>query len=136
MKYYSKIDLWYKILILIVIIILIASLVMLIFTNKSIDVIFAGIIIVLILAFILSITFNTYYEFKDDYLYCRSGIFSEKIKYKDIKSVKKSNNMFSSMALSRDRIEIKTSNNIFLGLTYISPFNQDEFMEMLSKRIK
>jgi uncharacterized membrane protein YdbT with pleckstrin-like domain len=136
MKYYSKIDLWYKILISIVIIILIASLVILIFTNKSIDVIFAGIIIVLILAFILSITFNTYYEFKDDYLYCRSGIFSEKIKYKDIKSVKKSNNMFSSMALSRDRIEIKTSNNIFLGLTYISPFNQDEFMEMLSKRIK
>lgn len=135
MKYYSKIDLWYKILISIVIIILIASLAMLIFTIKNIELVFAAIIIILIIAFILSIMFNTYYEFKDDYLYCRSGIFSEKIKYKDIKSIKKSNNMFSSMALSRDRIEIKTSDNIFLGLTYISPSNQDEFIEMLNKKI-
>jgi len=136
MKYYSKIDLWYKILISIVIVILITSLVMVIFTFKSMELILAVIIIALIIVFILSIYFNTYYEFKDNYLYCKSGIFCEKIKYKDIKSIKKSKNMFSSMALSRDRIEIKTSDNIFLGLTYISPFNEDEFMELLNRKMK
>lgn len=134
MRYYSKIDLWYKILISIVIIILITSIVMLMFTFKNIELVFAVIMIMFIIVFILSITFNTYYEFKKDYLYCKSGIFSEKIKYKDIKNIKKSNNMFSSMALSRDRIEIKTSDNIFLGLTYISPSNQDEFIEILNSK--
>lgn len=135
MKYYSKIDLWYKILISIVIIILLTSLIMLIFTFRNIESLFAIIIIIPIIAFLLSLTLNTYYEFKDDYLYCRSGIFVERIKYKDIKSVKKSKNMLSSMALSRDRIEIKTSDNIFTGLTYISPVNQDEFLEILNKKI-
>lgn len=88
-----------------------------------------------VIGLLLWIYYGTYYEFRDDYLYCRCGPFSEKIAYDKIKSVKLSRNMLSSMALSLDRIEIKQHGKGFLlGTTYISPENREEFMRDLVSR--
>jgi len=57
-----------------------------------------------VIALLLWIYYGTYYELRDDYLYCKCGPFSEKIAYIKVKSVKLSRNMLSSMALSLDRI--------------------------------
>lgn len=139
MRFNSKIDLSYKILMGTIIFILILSFGALIISMPELSIEEQLALVVLITAtllFMLSITFNTYYEFKEDYLYCRSGVFAEKIKYDKIQSVKKSKNMFSSMALSRDRIEIKTSNNIITGVTYISPERAEEFLKILEEKRK
>ncbi|MDW7740613.1 MAG: PH domain-containing protein, partial [Bacillota bacterium] len=82
-----------------------------------------------VIALLLWVYYGTYYELRDDYLYCRCGPFFEKIAYSKIKSVRLSRNMLSSMALSLDRIEIKQHGKGFiLGTTYISPENREEFM--------
>jgi uncharacterized membrane protein YobD (UPF0266 family) len=87
------------------------------------------------LIFMLWIYFSTNYEFREDYLYCKSGPFFEKIPYEKIKSVKLSNNMLSSMALSTKRIEIRQHDKGYItGTTLISPVNRERFLEELVKR--
>jgi hypothetical protein len=90
-----------------------------------------------ITAFILWIYFGTYYEFREEYLYCKSGPFSEKIQYDRIKSVKISRNMLSSMALSSKRLEIRQHGKGYItGTTLISPENRDDFLLQLKKKCR
>lgn len=87
------------------------------------------------LIFLLWIYFGTYYEFREEYLFCKSGPFFEKIKYDNIKSIKLTQNLFSSMALSSKRIEIRQhGKGYILGTTFISPMNRQEFINELIKR--
>ncbi len=90
-----------------------------------------------VIALLLWIYFGTYYELRNEYLYCRCGPFSEKIPYPKIKSVKLSRNMLSSMALSLDRIEVKQHGKGYvIGTTFISPENREQFMNELISRCK
>lgn len=87
------------------------------------------------LIFLLWIYFGTYYEFREEYLFCKSGPFFENIKYDNIKSIKLTQNLFSSMALSSKRIEIRQhGKGYILGTTFISPMNRQEFINELIKR--
>lgn len=99
---------------------------------------FIGYVIgILMIGFMLWIYFGTYYEFRDEYLYCRSGPFFEKIYYDKIKSVRLSNSPLASMALSTKRIEIKQHGKGFItGTTLVSPVNREEFIRELVKRCK
>jgi uncharacterized membrane protein YobD (UPF0266 family) len=98
----------------------------------------AGFIIAIpVTAFLLWIYFGTYYEFRNEYLYCRSGPFFEKIPYDKIKSVKLCENMLSSMALSSKRLEISQHGKGYItGTTMISPVNRDDFLSELKKRCR
>jgi hypothetical protein len=80
----------------------------------------------------LLLLYNTYYVFEEEYLKCVVGFYVQKIRYENIKSLKKTRNFLSSAALSADRIEIKEKNKGYImGTTYISPKNKDEFFEEL-----
>jgi len=73
--------------------------------------------------------FGTYYVFEEKALICKSGPFTEKIQYEKIKSLKLCENFMSSMALSRERIEIKQhGKGCVTGTTYISPVERQEFL--------
>jgi hypothetical protein len=86
-------------------------------------------------AFLVSLWFFTWYELREDHLYARSGPFVERIPYDRIKSIKESRNLWSSMAMSRDRIEIRQHDKGFVtGTTYISPNDKQRFMDMLKSR--
>lgn len=131
MRIKSKIDWWVKFLFNCIAICLVLAF-YLIPTDERIIYLIIGLPL---LAFILSIYWGTFYELRDEYLYCRSGPFVEKIPYVNIKSVRLCKNMFSSMALAKERIEIKQHNKSFItGTTYISPINRDEFYQMLLQR--
>lgn len=88
-----------------------------------------------VVAFLAWIYFGTYYEFREDYLYCRSGPYVERIRYENIKSARLCANFYSSLALSRKRIEIRQrKKGRILGTTYISPVNRKKFlMELISR---
>lgn len=89
------------------------------------------------LAFLIWIYFDTYYELRENYLYCRSGPFFEKIYYDKIKSARLSENLLSSMALSRKRIEIRQHGKGYItGTTFISPIDRDEFLWELKNKCK
>lgn len=84
------------------------------------------------IGFILWIYFGTYYELRDEYLFCRSGPFSARIPYTAVKTIRPSRNPISSLALSTKRIEITyASRSLFGGLTYISPPDREDFMAQL-----
>lgn len=81
--------------------------------------------------FAVWIWFGTYYIIEENCLYLKCGPIREKIAYDTIKSVKKSRNPLSSLALSIDRIEIRYGKR---GLTLISPKDKEEFIEELRKK--
>lgn len=133
MRVKSEIDRWFSILIWVTFLIIGVSIVIVPQDEKVIGygVGFPTLI------FIMWIYFGTYYEFREDYLYCKSGPFSEKINYQKIKSIKQSQNMLSSMALSKNRIEITQHGKGYItGTTFISPINREEFMQELVGRCK
>lgn len=131
MRFKSAVDVWSSLLIWLAVIILVTSIFI---VPKNMTLIIC-LFVVPVIAFILSIYFFTYYKLMDDYLYCRSGLFYEKIYYDKIKSVRLCDNMLSSMALSRKRIEIRQYNKgYFNGTTLISPINREEFLEYLVSR--
>jgi len=93
------------------------------------------IMIVPVSVFLGWLYFGTSYEFKENVLVCRSGPFSEKIPYDNIRSLKLCRNFMSSMALSRDRIEIKQHGKGYVsGTTYISPLDRERFFDQLKQR--
>ncbi len=131
MRVKSAIDIWLSILIWITVAILLFSIAL----TQPNDRLIGYVFVFPILVFIMWLYFGTYYEFREDYLYCRSGPIFEKIPYDKIKSLKLSKNMFSSMALSRKRIEIKQhGKGYIMGTTFISPINREEFLEELVKK--
>ncbi|MGI5878943.1 MAG: PH domain-containing protein [Christensenellales bacterium] len=133
MRAKSKIDFGSSLLIWGTILIILAGIMIVPQNGKTI----AYIVGVPVVCFLLWMYFGTYYEIRDDYLYCRSGPFVEKIVYDKIKSVKLSQNRLSSMALSSKRIEIRQhGKGYFTGTTYISPVNREVFMMELISRCK
>src|SRR5690554_4166277 len=103
MKIKSEIDLWVRLLLWGTILILLGSILFFPDEFKLVMMIFTLPVVCLL----LWIYYGTYYVFREDHLFCRSGPFFERIKYDQIKSLKLSENMLSSMALARKRIEIK-----------------------------
>ena len=88
-----------------------------------------------IAAFLLWIRFGTWYELREDELYCVSGPFRERIRYDRIRSLRLTSNRLSSMALSARRIEIRQHGKGYLtGTTLISPENREAFLAELAGR--
>ncbi len=78
---------------------------------------------------------GSYYEFRENYLYCKIGPFFEKIYYEKIKLVMLRQSLPSSLSLSTKQIEIRQhGKGYIMGTTYISPINREEFMVELIKR--
>lgn len=91
-----------------------------------------GALTVGVLAWIID---GTWYRFEEDHLLCRSGPFTERIPYHRIKSVTPCRNLFSSMATSRDRLQISQHDKPYVtGTTFISPIDQDTFLIQLIQR--
>jgi uncharacterized membrane protein YdbT with pleckstrin-like domain len=90
----------------------------------------------LLILLILPIYRFTYYAFEDSYLNIKGGlIVNIKINYKDIISVKESNEIISSPALSMDRLKIEYYENSCRNFIFISPDRKQEFMDTLNKHI-
>lgn len=129
----SAVDIWISIIIFLVFVLLSACL----FIVPLDEIWIYAVTMFPVMAFLLWIYFGTFYEFREEYLYCRSGPFVSRIKYQDIKSLRLCSNLLSSMALARDRIEIKEHGKGYLaGTTMISPVDRELFYQELYSRCK
>ena len=77
------------------------------------------------------IMLQTYYEFRGEYLLIRCGPFWRKLLIRDIDSVEPTRNPLASMALSLDRIAIKTRSG---SGVMISPSDKARFLKELAKK--
>lgn len=122
--YKSKIDLW------LVLFLggILGTVTILLFIMKS----WPGVLVLLLTSgFIIHLFRTTYYQIEAGQLRIRSGfIYNKIIPITSIRSIRKSNNLLSSPALSFDRIEIKYDQ---YGWLLISPREQTEFIAELQK---
>jgi hypothetical protein len=77
------------------------------------------------------IVLQTYYEFRGNYLTIRCGPFSRKLYIDDIEGAAPTRNPLASMALSLDRLAIKTRGG--RGVL-ISPRDKEQFLKHLGKK--
>ena len=133
-RYSSKVDWVYK-----ASVILITSLDLLIsITTFYQEGIYASFVIssilTLILAYLISLYYNTSYLLHHDYLRCSSGWIVKKITYQAIKKIEKNNGLYIgwklSLALNGLIIYYHDGNELF-----ISPENIDQFIESLEQKI-
>jgi hypothetical protein len=83
-------------------------------------------------AFCLSILRNTYYVLESDHLFIRSGWFRWRTHYSDIVEVRPSRAIWSSAALSMDRLYVR--HRRVPASSYISPEDKEGFMRDLAFR--
>jgi membrane protein YdbS with pleckstrin-like domain len=131
--YPSKRDTWIVVVLWLVIIFCVASMIYIFYSVTSIAVIIAQQSLFLILvAFCLSILRNTYYVLEVDHLLIRSGWFRWRTKYADIEEVTPSRKVWSSAALSMDRLYVR--HRTLRSSSYISPEEKEGFMRDLASR--
>ncbi|NLA86501.1 MAG: PH domain-containing protein [Clostridiales bacterium] len=87
-------------------------------------------------AFLLWFLFGTYYELREDYMYCRCGPFAEAVRYDDIICLRLSKNTGSSLALSSKRIEVWQYSDGVVSELMISPKNRVLFIARLKARCR
>ena len=132
-KYYSKRDTWIVVVLWAIIIFCAASAIYITYLELSIlllltqEALFLGVV-----ALCLSILRSTYYILKADKLFVRTGPFKWSIPYLEIEEVVPERNLWSSAALSRDRLHITYSSS--KAGAYISPEKEETFMLDLAGR--
>lgn len=82
---------------------------------------------------ILWIYNSTFYILSEDFLILRCGPLKVKIPYENIDYIQFTKDLISSIALSTDKLKIKTKDKWF-NIVYISPLNKEEFVKKLSKK--
>ena len=133
MKFKSNIDWWFRVGVLAGLLSSATPIVLGFVFNITISIIIGVATLIICGGIILPIYFNTYYLLEESKLHIQSGFCINKwISYKDIQSVKETEDPTASAGLSLDRIEIRysTGNRIL-----ISPKDKNEFIKQLNQRL-
>ena len=83
-------------------------------------------------AFVLWITFVTYYELAHDELVVHSGPFTWRIPFAEINAVRPTNSSRSGPAMSMDRLEILFGSGRSI---LVSPAEKEAFLTQLQRRV-
>lgn len=129
MRFFSKYDAFYITIVSILIAIFLGFGVLFIFVEP-----WYFSIVYFALAVLIGVNFFTVRMYlKSDKLVIWFGVIPRTIKYVDIKEIIKSCNVLSSYATSKDRIGIRKSDKTYFSYIYISPKNEEKFIEELVK---
>jgi hypothetical protein len=129
-RYKNKVDVWIKI-ILIGVTFMFVPVFFFVPENELVILIISTVA----MAVIIIPLFYGYIELGNEELVIKLSIFRQRIKYDNIKSIRMCTNFLSSMAMTKDRIEIKVHNKGYImGTTFIGPENREEFFEELKRR--
>lgn len=126
MKFKSAVDRWYYFTI-VASILIIVGVVFPAFSSGQMSLVEA-VILSFVLALPIWLLISTYYKVSDELLIVRTGVFTWKIKLKDIHSVKSSRSLLSSPALSLNRLKVSYNGN---KSVLVSPKNVDEFLRAI-----
>ena len=132
MKYKMKTDMWIRIMLWAIILMFVP---MFFFVPK--DEVYILALSTVLMAVIILPLFSAYYELDDTDLIIGLYGFRKRVKYENIKSIRKCRNFLSSSAMSRERIEIiRHHKSKIMGTFYISPQNREDFFIDLKHRCK
>ena len=130
MKYKTKTHLWIRILLWALILMFVPM-----FFFVETDELYILAISTILMVIIIVPLFSAYYELADEDVVIHIYGFKKRIKYDNIKSIRKCQNWLSSSAMSKDRIEIiEHHKKKIMGTTYISPMDREDFFTDLKNR--
>ena len=131
MKFKSKIDWWFHLVVVVFIMVPILSFFL---SSYALILLIGTVFAVLCILIVLPMYFFTYYTLGDTSFLIRGGLYYKRIPYKNIERLTETRFPWSSCtALSYDRIEILYTNG--LGVIYISPKDKQEFIKQLKLRL-
>ncbi len=92
-------------------------------------------IVLILLAFLfISIYKTTYFRLEEDYLFCRSLVFTKRIPYSSIRKVEKQKGIYAGIKFSTAWKGLVVHYNKYDELL-ISPENEELFLEKITERI-
>lgn len=130
MRYKNKIDMWIALILLMSVLMFVPLLWFVPVEEQWILLLSMGVMAIIVLPFLYG-----YCELSEEELIVRLGYMRYKVRYENIKSIRLTTSLLSSMAMTTKRIEIREYNKSYLrGTTHIGPVDREEFVEELSYR--
>ncbi|TNF48518.1 MAG: hypothetical protein EP305_05280 [Bacteroidetes bacterium] len=133
MRYKSRVDWFFKTAIALILVSFIAGFIQMMLDNESTSsLVLFSIVMGVVMLFLFSLIPTTYYDIKEDQLYCRSLFFKKKLPINSIRKVDVGNSLYAGMKMSLALKGIIIYFNKYDEI-YISPENQDAFVQHLVK---
>lgn len=131
MRYYSKRDRFYAVMIWGTALFTLYVLVQMLAAREPMEPL-AVLVLLSILIFLLSMWFGTYYVFREEDILARSGWIRDRYRYGDITEIRRSRSLYSSLALSRQRMAVYIRGRL---KGYISPLDERGFLLELKNHV-
>jgi uncharacterized membrane protein YeaQ/YmgE (transglycosylase-associated protein family) len=133
MKFKSRVDWFFKSAIALILISFIAGFIQMKVDNESTSsLVLFSIVMGVVMLFLFSLIPTTYYDIKEDQLLCKTLFFNKKLTIDSIRKIDVGNSLYAGMKMSLALKGIIIHFNKYDEI-YISPENQEEFVQHLVK---
>lgn len=136
MHFITKVDWFYKSIILILLAVFIVGEVSIYQNENTFEAVIFGLIFLLIISFLIAAIFTTHFTFESDHLLCKYSFWKHKIPYATIKKIERQHSfIFAGWKMSTSIKGLIIYYNTYDELL-ISPENEDEFIIKLNSKIR
>lgn len=136
MRFKTKVDWFYKSIILFLLAVFIVGEVSIYQNENTFEAIIFGLIFLLIISFLIAAIFTTHFTFESDHLLCKFSFWKNKIPYATIKKIERQKSViYGGWKLSTATKGLIITYNSYDELL-ISPENEDEFISKLNSKIQ
>ena len=136
MRFKTKVDWFYKSIILILFAVFIVGEVSIYKDNNTLEAVIFGLIFLLIISFLIAAIFTTYFTFESDHLLCKYSFWKHKIPYATIKKIERQESvLYGGWKMSTAAKGLIIHYNSYDELL-ISPENEEEFILMLNSKLR
>jgi hypothetical protein len=136
MRFKTKVDWFYKSIILILLAVFIVGEVSIYQNENTFEAVIFGLIFLLIISFLIAAIFTTHFTFESDYLLCKYSFWKHKIPYATIKKIERQESvLYGGWKMSTAAKGLIIHYNSYDELL-ISPENEEEFILMLNSKLR
>ena len=136
MHFKTKVDWFYKSIILILLAVFIVGEVSIYQNENTFEAVIFGLVFLLIISFLISAIFTTHFTFESDHLLCKYSFWKHKIPYATIKKIERQESvLYGGWKMSTAIKGLIITYNSYDELL-ISPENEDAFIIKLNSKIQ
>ena len=136
MRFKTKVDWFYKSIILFLLAVFIVGEVSIYQNENTFEAVIFGLIFLLIISFLIAAIFTTHFTFESDHLLCKYSFWKHKIPYASIKKIERQESvLYGGWKMSTAIKGLIITYNRYDELL-ISPENEDEFIIMLNSKLR
>ncbi len=136
MRFKTKVDWFYKSIILILFAVFIVGEVSIYKDNNTLEAVIFGLIFLLIISFLIAAIFTTHFTFESDHLLFKYSFWKHKIPYATIKKIERQESvLYGGWKMSTAAKGLIIHYNSYDELL-ISPENEEEFILMLNSKLR